>query len=225
MPRKYTKKRRTIRRRPRRKTRMYRNIGTISGLPRQRTVTMKYVQNITLVSATGLLGSLRFRANGIFDPYYETGGHQPFGYDTWATMYDHYVVNGSKITVQVVDDTGTHQPTVIGIALADDVALPYASWTTYIEANKGSNRIMAGILSGPQTIKSYYSAKKFFNLKDVKDNVARIGSGIASDPSENAIYHVWVQAVDLAATTPSYQGKVTIEYNVTFSEPKDLAAS
>lgn len=197
------------------------------GMPLTRTAKLRYVDTIPINSdATGGLQSFAYRANGLFDPYVPLGGHQPMGYDTWATLYNHYVVTGSKITVQVQSSVNPAlNSTVVGLYLADDTSVPYSSITGFMEANKGTYRIMSNTQTRPATCTSTFSAKKYFNLTDVKDNVTRLGSNVVSDPDEQAFFVIY--------HAPTYQGNatlslnliVTIEYMVHFSEPKDLIQS
>lgn len=77
----------------------------------------------------------------------------------------------------------------------------------------------------PLICSGYFNAKKFYNISNVKDNVSRIGASMGADPSDTAVWHCWIQAQDLSSSTPVLRGTATIEYRVTFSEPKDLAPS
>lgn len=222
-------KRKTKKKRPRRKTtiaRLPRNLGTVSGLPKTRTITLRYTQSLFLASALGIIQESRYRANGIEDPWYETGGHSPMGFDTWATMYNHYIVNKSTITVKAYnDEVSPYKTTVLGVYLSDDAVAPYTTYDAYIEANRGTHSILPKYQNKAMTLRSTYDAKKFFNVSDVKDNFDRFGALTSTNPTESAIYHIYIQSVDTVSTTPTLRGTVTIDYNVTFSEPKDLAQS
>ena len=53
------------------------------------------------------MGTYRFRANGLYDPDRTGTGHQPFGYDEWSPIYDHFTVVGSRITVYPLAPPGS----------------------------------------------------------------------------------------------------------------------
>lgn len=51
-----------------------------------------------LTTTTGLLGTqLAYYLNSIYDPYVGVGGHQPYGHDTMAEMYNRYRVISCRV--------------------------------------------------------------------------------------------------------------------------------
>lgn len=148
---------------------------------------------------------------------------QPMGWDQWVQLYNHYVVLGSKITVTFAPMVSAN-PIVCGVYLTDAPALPYASYSQFIEAGRGMHKLITPE-SKPVTTMSRYSAKKFYNVKDVKDNLDRLGNTTTANPFESAYYHVWLQSADKQTTSAIVYAIITVEYTVLFSEPKDLPAS
>ena len=69
--------------------------------------------------------------------------------------------------------------------------------------------------NGAQTragvVSKTFSAKKFFNVANVLDNISRIGAPRTANPSEKAFFAMSIL--------------VTVEYIVVFSEPRELAQS
>ena len=60
--------------------------------------TVKYCQIDSLTSGLGLLGTQQaYLMNSIYDTWAGTGGHQPYGHDTLATMYNRYKVLGCRV--------------------------------------------------------------------------------------------------------------------------------
>lgn len=225
--RKYQKKRQYRRRRPYRRRRTYpmlRAMGTPSGMPTTRIANLRYVQKDQLSSTSGVMGSVSYNANSVYAPR-SSGGHQPMGFDTWASMYNHYVVLGSRIKVSwsLASSSSTTNDMVCGIMLNDDGVLGYAQYDGVIESRKGGHQ-MLHIQRGQKNNYANFSAKKFFNLKDVKDNVSRIGAHVSASPTELAKFIVWGQSLDLL-TSNVLDYVVQIEYIVLFSEPKELAQS
>lgn len=60
----------------------------IAPVPRMKKVTLKYTEEVTLNPASGTTAMYRFRANDLFDPNYESTGHQPRGFDQWMGFYN-----------------------------------------------------------------------------------------------------------------------------------------
>lgn len=200
-------------------------MGTPSGLPTIRRACLRYCDEIVVTSTGGLLNTnQRFLANGLFDPNVALGGHQPMGFDTWASLYNRYVVLGSKIRCEVaLDDVGQNGGMYAGIFLDDDGTAVYGSLTGLVEARKGSH-VTCTNQRRPQYTSAKYSARQFHNITDIKDNMYTIGSVVTGDPSDKAYYVVWGESVK-SAQSNSYTALVIIDYIVEFSEPKDLAQS
>ncbi len=183
---------------------------------------MRYNDQNNITSSSGLLGKFVFSANSIYDPSTTGTGHQPMGHDTWATLYNHYVVLGSRIMVQVIPSDPA-APSLIGIYLNEDPTLEYTNSSSLIEAKKGTWKTIIPSITRPQTVTSKFSARKYFNVTDVKDNQNRIGGTMGSNPTENASFIVWYETTDNLSST--VRCIVTIDYIVSFSEPKNLPQS
>lgn len=225
MPRRYAKKRTRRPRKRRYVRRMQRaqNQMVPSGMPRQRRAYMRYCEQVNLTVTTGILTSNVFRANSPYDPNYSGAGHQPMGYDQWSALFNHYVVTGSRIKATLLSDTSNSAPVSFGAYLTDTNSIPYTDWASFREAKKGSVQNYIGRQSKSRSVVSKYSAKKFFNVKDVKDNTDRLGAAVTSDPSEECYFIIWCNTLDGGSDT--YQVLVEIDYIIDFSEPKDLTTS
>lgn len=228
MPRRYVKRRPRRPVRKVRRKRVYRGRKLVSnyvpsGMPTQRIAKLKYAQVMSVTSTTGVMGEQRFSANNIYDPDVTGTGHQPMGHDQWTALFNHYVVLGSKITVKFCDADASTTPTHVGLYLSDGKTLSYTTGYEFIEARKGTYRLMVPNEGRRHIMSNKFSAKKFYNVKDVKDNLNRLGAASGASPTEQAYYHIWIQTLD--ATTQSIRCVVEIDYIVLFSEPKDLTTS
>ena len=207
----------------------------LGGFPKQKMVRMRYVQEVEIVSPnTGLSKSTPFVANGIYDPFYPIGGHQPKSTDEWLSVYSKYNVVGSKISVKMV---GTGQDNFAwGVARTatpnelNDKTLEYIlEW----RGNKSMNSYTVvgsengGYANNPTkmnvTRTARYSQKKQFG-KNSTSNADLTGTN-ASNPNELAIFEVWQCPINgqLQAKTADYV--VVIDYIVLFTEPKILNQS
>lgn len=202
----------------------------VGGFPKQTMVKLRYVQEIN-ITTSGLSNSQPFVANGLFDPYYPVGGHQPKIFDQWMLMYSHYNVLGSKARVRLTSTGG----------------LDHVSWgiCTTPHQNQMSNKTLEAVLenryqkgyritgsayqnSGVRARAnidqvSYYSQKKQHG-KNATSRSDLIGD-VTKNPDEKTFFEIWqcpIQGVT-ASKTCSYL--VTIDYLVLFTEPKVLAQS
>lgn len=220
-PRPTMRKRRKVMRRKRLRRRIPRG-----PFPNSRIVKMKLcTPEINLSSLSGAIAYVDIYANW---PYY--GTRHAFGWDQWAALYNEAVVLGSKIKVyqygytEPATGAGLTENSMGGIYLSDDTT-NYTDYQALIEANKGKfyrcRRKFGEIAKCTNT----FSCKKFFNVKDVKDNFDRLGNlTSATAPGDSAIYKVWQQPTDKTSTIGVTLNCV-IEYIVLFSQPKDVPNS
>lgn len=81
---------------------------------------MRYVENIIIGTVASSDDAVLhyFSCNGIHDPSVSGTGHQPYGHDTVASLYNHYRVDKAVITV-IPSTPGTQ--CIWGVALTDDL--------------------------------------------------------------------------------------------------------
>jgi len=78
----------------------------------------------------------------------------------------------------------------------------------------------------PSTLTKGYSAKKFYNITNIGDNIDRLGAGILANPSEEACFSVFAGPTPGSATDiGTVYVTVSIDYIVMFSEPKEQVQS
>ena len=204
---------------------------SLNPLPFNRTVKLRYNDYVTFNPA-GAIATYQFSANSLHDPNTTGYGHQPFMYDKMADNYNHYLVLGSKITATFwTEDAAGIYGAIAGIKLSDDLAIAptggvqtviehgpkYSTWK-FLRTNANDNH-------NPVTVSKTFSAKKFFGLKDVKDNRGEMGAAIGSNPLETAYFILFASHPDQATDWPVIHANVTIEYIANFSEPKDQIQS
>jgi len=198
--------------------------GIVSGLPRQRSTVLSYVEHVAaLTSTSGVLGSYMFRCNSCYDPNYTFSGHQPMGWDTWTSLYNQYIVTASSINIKVLANQANTAPCAIGCYVTDGTAVGYTTPSEFIEAKRGTYRIFNLQAGNSTNLYVPFNTKRFFNVTDVKDNQVNLGSAVTSNPTEEAFYNIWFGTLD--GTTEDCNIMVTLKYHVTFNEPKDLAQS
>jgi len=154
---------------------------------------------------------------------------------SWAyhtSAYNKYCVLGSRIMVLPMQTS--NNPNDLGASNAyTGVYLSERSTTTYTHRNqfmeasaakgRGQWRQLAGMRNQVRSIKSKYSAKRFWNVKDVKDNNqfwSTTNSGPTGDNS--AYYIIWYQNTDTSEGPVTIQLDYIMDFIVAFSEPKNM---
>lgn len=211
----------------RKKLPLYRAPMGLTGFPQTKMSKLSYVKAGQMTVSSGATASQIFSANSLYDPDVTGAGHQPYGFDQWSAFYNHYVVTGAKITYTIIPSATNAAVSsgIIHLLLTDD-GTTAADSQTLMEQGKSRYRLM-GVSSNVKstTIKQYYSARKFFNIKDVKDNLTRIGATVTASPSEQAYFITKVASLTGAVQTIVYDYIAKIDFFVQWSEPKELTAS
>lgn len=198
-----------------------------SAFPSNRVVKLKYVETFTIdVPAATAFNEYVFSANSIFDPNVTAAGHQPYGRDQWLLFYKQYVVLGSKISVQGIVETSSNSA-IYGVKCTDLATTGHTTIAGLMEAPGISYRFIQTAVNGnvPRPAVAHFSAKKWFNVSDVKDNKTRIGAAMTASPAEQAYFTVFLGPHDGTTDIPAYRFVATIQYIVLLSEPKELPQS
>lgn len=197
-----------------------------SGFNKQQMVRFKYCSNVEIDPALGSVAVHFFRANSAYDPDLTGTGHQPYHWDQWTSMYDHYTVMGSKITARFisrVNDTSVPLANMIcGVRVEDNYSLGGTNPETECERDSRYRFLTHGRST---TVQAFYSPKKFFGIKDIKDNITRLGAATTTNPSEDVSFACWAAAPNALDNPTMIDCHVMIEYIVQFTERKDVTGS
>lgn len=207
------RRRRIVRRKPRTVT-VNRALAPIA----QRYITkMKYSDVFTLSSTNGW--SYYMNLNSIFDPNRTGVGHQPYGYDQLAPLYNRYRVIATSYNV-----TGYSGGSVIRfgcLPLNETISFtsmsyicenPRAKWTLQIP--NGDLKMVSGKVYIPSLVgrnKAQYMADDRYQAQ------------INADPGELALLGIFGSANDDMTTTITCQ--ITMEYTVEFFDLKTVQQS
>lgn len=206
------------------KRRIPRGVSTQANIPRMQK--MRYVQDVALTMTAGATSKYEFRANSIYDPDYSGGGHQPMRFDQMAAFYADYVVVASKITVRHMGAGGSNAPYKIALYLNDTNTGAITSINDLIEQGRCRFKVTTAGVQHPQDkITLGFSAKKFFGVANIKDNVDRLGAPCTTNPADQAIYVLCTQPVDAASSITGEVLSITIDYLVWFNQPIQLQTS
>lgn len=191
-------------------------------LPTVLNTKLIYQGTVSLNPGAGGIAAVNvFSANGLFDPNVSGVGHQPRGFDELMPLYDHYVVHSAQCQVQMcAQDTTT--PKQIGINLRDSSTVETdpngykeSSYTTYKTCAYGGNQTVY--------LKKNIDVRKFLTRGNLMSDPECKGT-VATNPTEQAYFHVWVAPIDTSDAGVEYVD-VRLIFNVSFVEPKQPAQS
>lgn len=195
-------------------------------LPMRLFNKMRYVtwDKLSLQSA-GIVDTLIISGNDLYDPDRTNAGHQPRGFDQLITMYDHFVVLGSKIRVMFTSTANdTNDNCIIGIALKD-TATPYSDPNEYQEGRTCRWTTMRSFARDPKCLTLTASTKKFLGRPHVLSEDSLQGSSNTS-PNEGMFFHIFVANIDTSVTpVTNILVNVSIEYLVCWREPRQPSQS
>lgn len=141
-----------------------------------------------------------------------------------SSLYKHYIVLGSRATPRwTKEDAVNDSPATIGCYLNDSPGTGYTNGDAFVEAKKGTIRFWTGKEPTALLTACNYSAKKFFNVTDVKDKSGDLGAAVGANPSKAAYFVMWVSCA--LGGTEQFVCQVIIDYIVMFSERIEMGQS
>lgn len=182
--------------------------------PARIMVKMRYSQLVELAATAGAADHWVFRCNSIYDPDASGAitGHQPYGHDTYAQIYNHYKVKSASITMTpTINNNGMY-----GITLTDDTTVS-GSFDTIREIK--STRMQIASNTGGQCVTNYYNQNQVF-----PSSTDQLGANFGANPVEQQYFDCWHESRDVgsATTTPFL---INIVYYVEMWELRDLGQS
>lgn len=205
----------------------------LGGFPNKMRVRLKYVDQISLDATASVAAFKVFRANSLYDPDNDVGGHQPSNFDKLATIYDRYTVTGSMIKVYPLYPSGssiTAPQMVIHLSEGGDdlsTAFTAGGLNNVLEQPKIARNVknLSSTNSGaPWLWTRKFSAYKFFGVKDVVGE-SPYSAGITANPTEGAFFEIGAFSIDGSTNPSATLFRVEIEYIATMTEPKLTDAS
>lgn len=206
----------------RKRARRYPDQGTVGKpmpFPTRMVAKLKYCETLTLTSALLPIGNLNLACNSIYDPNLTGTGHQPYGHDTYASIYNQYTVLASKITFRFVGSASGLYTWGGGI---EDTVGTTSSIDTWGE--RPTYKLLSGRLPSTEnaTLSLYWNRNKRFPGKDV---YRELSAPFGANPSEIEVFNLVCQTNTGGSTIGTVYCFVEIEYVVEMYEIKDLGDS
>jgi len=183
--------------------------------PAKATVLMRYNTTVSLnADVASIPGYHLFRCNSINDPDQTGVGHQPYGHDIYASIYNHYKVNSATIVITPI----TNVIGMLGCTITDDTTVNFGF--DNCKEIKGTRMIpMTGQGTNHGKITQYFNRNQIFD-----PTVDGTGANMGNNPSEQSYFHIWYAPKD-NTSTGSVTCNVSIVYNVSMWELQDLGQS
>lgn len=211
------------RRRQRKKQRNAKFGMSLDPVPQTKMVKHRYSQFINIDPAIGNSTAV-FNLSHMHDPDFTGGGHQPYGYDTFNSLYKEYIVVGAKVTATCVNNDISY-PLVFCTQIRDSVTAELLDINNMIEQGKSSYIILSDQQAQtPRKIFAKYSAKSFWGVTDIKDDDDLKGRG-STAPVKQAYCHISVQSLNTAVDPANTSVHVLVEYVAVWRTPELLAQS
>jgi len=202
-----------------------------TGFPKTTSVTLKYCDGFIMNPSAITVDHYYFRANSIFDPDLSGTGHQPLGRDQWALFYNHYIVSKARMKLTITNQTIADNGGIIGgIQLVATNSFLSNDIRAFMEQPTTSYKVCNNSLSGGAgnglVIYKTYDCKTYNNITNVPDNVSNHGAPMGNNPTEDVIFMCFLGINPVSLVDPEkHYCVVEIEYDVIFSEPKEIAQS
>ncbi len=196
--------------------------ATIAPFPIRQTRTLTYCDSINLTPSAGLdVANYLFNANSIFKPDKDNTGHQPYGHDTLATMYNYYSVKSAVMDVTFFELGGdaTYKPMECGIYNLDSLAT--ITDPALIREQPGS---VSKVLTNDDkvSIRGKYLRDNRFPAYAQNNSTAAFGAS----PVENMFFDVFTAGHPaFTHDTNTTYAFIKIAYEVEMWEPKKLGSS
>lgn len=182
---------------------------------------MKYCATKTI--SIGVTGAafFSFRTNGLYDPDYAFGGHQPYGRNLMATYYRKYFVYRS--TCQVTWVRNNLLPAQCGafyLTVGDlDSDLSNTWSASGVDAvNEKYGARLRGYWGDPESRKT--SVRAYWKCPRVTDETW--GANYNADPVNLDFYNFMAYFIPAGAVNEQLLFRVTLWFTVKWYEPRDL---
>jgi len=189
---------------------------------------MKYAETLSIVgSGFGGLTQFNFNLNSIFDPNRSGTGHQPYGHDTLATLYNRYRVIKCSYVISSLSTGGTN-----GDAYSVIAALPANEIITLNGgvAEAQENPKCKFITQAPQA-----ALKVLKGTIDIASLVGRTKSQYMADdryqslygasPNELAVLNIYTGLLNGESQTLTQKLNIVLEFTVESFDVKNLVQS
>lgn len=177
-------------------------------------VKLRYSDYYSLSSASGALAKQVMRWNSVFDPDVTGTGHQPLYHDTYASIYDHYVVVRAHAIIRIIN------PSAVGVlcgCVTDDDVTTSTTFSTLMEQSRGFHDELTPLTGSHSaiTFRISWDYQAVLGSDPYTSQSAKTATG--SNPAEDATLLLWSIPVD-GSTTIATSATIELIQEVLWSE-------
>jgi len=202
-------------------SKLYSTVTLGRAFPIKAKTCLRYVEDLggALNPGGGSYAQLFWKTNGLFDPNDALGGHQPYGFDQYAALYNHYKVWKSVCTVEFFNSPTYPLGFTVGLNITPGASDPDAPQT---KMEKAPKKTYGWICENKpvHTTSLTWVAKDYFGAQKDDDSMS---AAVTADPTELSHFEVWCQ--NNSGSAAFCGARLTIDYYVEFSEPKNFGGS
>lgn len=191
-------------------------------IPQRYICNMKYTEAFTPINSSGQT-VFRLNLNSIYDPNRTGLGHQPYGHDTFQSLYNRYRVISVRYIVSAVSSNGSNLQ-IATLPCNEEFSAP--SISDYRENPRGKYVLQVPgspvkVIKGKISLPSLTGRTKAQYMAD-----DRYQAQFGASPSELMVLNCNAQHIDeslVTATGATFN--ITLVYRVELFDPKNLAQS
>lgn len=197
-------------------------VGRPMPFPTRMAGKLTYCETITRTESVSPQNIQFMSCNSLYDPNATGAGHQPYGHDTYATIYNQYTVMKAKITVTAAQLVSNTNAFTWGIGIVDDTATNPGYDYTFERPTHTIRPMMqiAGQQGKPLTL--WWDRNKRFPKQDT---YASLSASFGSSPAEQEYFEIAAQAGSPSSNLGTIYYFIQIDYYCEFYELKDLGSS
>lgn len=188
---------------------------------------LTYADELSLTATTGGVYTQQYAINDLFDPDYTNSGtnHQPYLFDTYATMYNKYRVYGCKYYLYIVNNTDD-VPSYITVNARDDVNTPTSTALQFMEQGNCKQCILSGQEGqNRKVLKGYFGIHKLLGIsKKAYKEEPDLRESVSGSPVNRVFMNICHETVQ-AAVTSNVKILVKLKFYCEFSNKKILSQS
>lgn len=182
---------------------------------------MKYCENVLSTSLAGP-ASYVYNLNSIFDPNRTGIGHQPYGHDTFESMYNRYRVIGCSYSISAYDTNGKY----IQVAATPSNELIIVNSVQQMAENPRTRYITQAPNASLKTIKGYVHIPSLVGRTKAQYMADdRYQATFGSSPNEAALLTIAAAPLSGNNDSMSVAFNITLVYHVEVFDVKTLPVS
>lgn len=188
--------------------------------PPQLKNKLTYATWASVTCSLGAYSQYIFSCNGLYDPDFTATGHQPLYFDQLMTIYNHYTVTASTISVSILAPPGAEMGCVL---FKDDDATSGVTETAQAIERAGCvyMAVETTNLPGTNVLRNRWTSKSVFPGDPLSRD--ELQGDATKNPAEQTFFIIGVE--NRLLETTQYRFVVKIEYEAVFDELKSIAQS